>query len=54
MTSLLVFDCRLVIAATVTATSQRHQPEQESVVEIEYVPAVVPPEPKSAIPQDDW
>jgi hypothetical protein len=27
---------------------------QESVVEVEYVPAVVPPEPQSAIPQDDW
>jgi hypothetical protein len=27
---------------------------QELVVEVEYVPAVVPPEPKSALPQDDW
>lgn len=31
-----------------------HNISPESVVEIEYVPAVVPPEPKSAIPQDDW
>lgn len=26
----------------------------EVLLEIEYIPAVVPPEPKSAIPHDDW
>jgi hypothetical protein len=28
--------------------------QQESVVEVEYVPAVVPPEPQTAMPQNDW
>eukprot|EP00775_Hariotina_reticulata_P001760 gene1760-2100_t len=31
-----------------------HSISPELLVEVEYVPAVVPPEPRSAMPQDDW
>lgn len=31
-----------------------HEISAEAVVEVEYVPAVAPPEPKNAIPHDDW
>jgi ribosome biogenesis protein YTM1 len=31
-----------------------HNISPEAVVEVEYVPAVAPPEPKSSIPHDDW
>jgi ribosome biogenesis protein YTM1 len=31
-----------------------HELSPEAVIEVEYVPAVAPPEPKSSIPHDDW
>jgi ribosome biogenesis protein YTM1 len=31
-----------------------HNISPEAVVEVEYVPAVAPPEPKASIPHDDW
>ncbi len=31
-----------------------HEISPEAVLEVEYVPAMAPPEPKSSIPHDDW
>jgi ribosome biogenesis protein YTM1 len=31
-----------------------HNISPEAVVEVEYVPAIAPPEPKASIPHDDW